>query len=139
TADINGGKMDGFVDQAERARRGCLDTTNPARRKSATPDIMGYHTASDIPNYWSYAERYVLQDRMFEPNASWSLPAHLFEVSEWSAQCRGSSDPKMCVNALESPGTPPDFSKHPSSKAPTYAWTDLTYLMHKNSVSWNYF
>jgi phospholipase C len=46
---------------------------------------MGYHTASDIPNYWTYAKDFVLQDHMFRPNASWSLPARLFLVSEWSA------------------------------------------------------
>ena len=30
---------------------------------------------------------------MFEPNASWSLPAHLFLVSEWSANCTNADDP----------------------------------------------
>ena len=49
--------------------------------------MMGYHDAREIPNYWAYARNYVLQDHMFEPNASWSLPAHLFMVSEWSALC----------------------------------------------------
>ncbi len=73
TADIDGGRMDGFIAQA--------------RFESVTPDVMGYHTGSDIPNYWAYAKNFVLQDHMFEPNASWSLPAHLFMVSEWSATC----------------------------------------------------
>jgi phospholipase C len=78
---------------------------------------------------------------MFEPNASWSLPAHLFEVSEWSANCHGSSDPQKCVNALQSPGNPPDFNKKngTASTPPSYAWTDLTYLLHRDSISWNYF
>src|SRR5262249_50707880 len=84
-ADINGGLMDGFVDQARRAPKGCAVATDPACANSANPDVMGYHTKSDIPNYWSYASNFVLQDHMFEPNASWSLPAHLFMVSEWSA------------------------------------------------------
>ena len=48
-------------------------------------DVMGYHDGNEIPNYWRYARDYVLQDRLFEPNASWSLPQHLFMVSEWSA------------------------------------------------------
>jgi phospholipase C len=30
---------------------------------------MGYHTQSDIPNYWAYARNFVLEDHMFEPNA----------------------------------------------------------------------
>jgi phospholipase C len=143
-ADVNGGRMDGFVDQAEHARRGCLDVTDPACTNSATPDVMGYHTGSDIPNYWAYAKNFVLDDHMFEPNASWSLPAHLFEVSEWSAACTQHDDPSSCVNALQLPGLPPDFPRRagvaPSPRpAPVYAWTDLTYLLHENNVSWGYY
>jgi phospholipase C len=70
---------------------------------------------------------------MFEPNASWSLPAHLFMVSEWSARCSRHGDPMSCVNALESPGSPK------ARLAPDYAWTDLTYLLHRNRVSWRYY
>ena len=62
---------------------------------------MGYHTQSDIPNYWTYAKDFVLQDHMFEPNASWSLPSHLFLVSEWSAYCTQHDNPSSCVNALQ--------------------------------------
>jgi phospholipase C len=141
-ADINGGRMDGFVAEAERGRRGCLDLNNPACTNSGTPDVTGYHTASDIPNYWSYATNFVLQDHMFEPNASWSLPEHLFQVSEWSASCPRHDDPESCVNALQVPGFPPDFGGTRSGRngpAPVYAWTDLTYLLHKNNVSWGYY
>jgi len=60
---------------------------------------MGYHTQSDIPNYWTYAKDFVLQDHMFEPNASWSLPSHLFLVSEWSAYCTEEDNPSSCINA----------------------------------------
>src|SRR5260370_832653 len=70
-----------------------------------------------------------LQDRMFEPNASWSLPEHLFMVSEWSARCSVPGDPMSCVNQLQNPGR----------IRPSYAWTDLTYLLHKHSVSWKYY
>ena len=38
---------------------------------------------------------------MFEPNASWSLPSHLFLVSEWSAYCTTQDNPSSCVNALQ--------------------------------------
>src|SRR3984893_4015355 len=94
--DIHGGKMDGFVNQAVSAKRGCADPTNPACAHGGATDVMGYHTRSDIPNYWTYAQRFVLQDRMFEPNASWSLPQHLFLVSEWSALCSKPADPFSC-------------------------------------------
>jgi phospholipase C len=141
-ADVNGGRMDGFVGEAERARRGCLDVNNPACTNSATPDVVGYHTGSDIPNYWAYASNFVLQDRMFEPNASWSLPEHLFQVSEWSANC-ATHDPESCTNALQAPGLPPDSGvlrrQGLRGNAPIYAWTDLTYLLHKNNVPWGYY
>jgi phospholipase C len=142
TADINGGQMNGFIDPAANARKGCLDVTNPACANSATPDVMGYHTQSDIPNYWSYANNYVLQDHMFEPNASWSLPEHLFQVSEWSAHCTQHDNPSSCVNALQNPGTPPNIGvagRKATLPPPIYAWTDMTYLLHKNQVSWGYY
>jgi phospholipase C len=148
TADINGGRMDGFLAQAAAARRGCLDPTNPACSNSTTPDVMGYHSESDIPNYWAYARNFVLQDRMFEPNASWSLPEHLFMVSEWSAYCTQHDNPGSCTNAVENPGFPPDFGGRgrggprppPSTRpAPIYAWTDLTYLLFKSNINWGYY
>jgi phospholipase C len=141
-ADIDGGKMDGFVRRAERARvKGCRrDPDNPiCSQRSTHPDVMGYHDASDIPNYWAYARNFVLQDHMFEPNASWSLPAHLFMVSEWSARCTKRDDPFSCVNALQDPGFPPDRPENTTGRPPIYAWTDLTYLLHKRDVSWHYY
>jgi phospholipase C len=141
-ADINSGQMNGFVDQALGAKRGCEDSIDPACANTPTPDVMGYHTGSDIPNYWTYAHDFVLQDHMFEPNASWSLPEHLFQVSEWSAHCTQNNNPATCVNAVQNPGNPPDFRARraaPDRKPPIYAWTDLTYLLHKSNVSWGYY
>ena len=141
TADIDGGKMDGFVAQAASGRRGCLDPTNPACTNSTTPDVMGYHTQSDIPNYWSYAQQFVLQDHMFEPNASWSLPAHLFTVSEWSAACTQHDNPASCTNALQSPARAAgkNLTALGRRQPAIFAWTDLTWLLHKDNVSWGYY
>jgi phospholipase C len=108
---------------------------------------MGYHTGTDIPNYWTYAKDFVLQDHMFEPNASWSLPAHLFLVSEWSAYCTQHNNPASCVNALNSragkaKNRPPNFPAYYNGRTtpnPIYAWTDLTYLLYKAHVSWGYY
>ena len=86
--DINGGKMDGFL-TSTRGGRKCVGVDDPTCVKRAGKgDVMGYHDDHDIPNYWAYARDNVLQDRMFENIASWSLPQHLFMVSEWSASCR---------------------------------------------------
>ncbi|MDP9027484.1 MAG: phospholipase [Actinomycetota bacterium] len=211
TADINGGSMNGFVTQAEGAKKSCAPN-DPACAAGSTTDVMGYKTGADIPNYWTYAKDFALQDHLFESNASWSLPSHLYMVSEWSAKCSTAGDPNSCVNALESPGNPPDFNSKIKStiigkcragvktgacaaalqsagitadmaaqlhqlivancaasdtlttcqtaidKAqipdalrqkltaassalapPDYAWTDLTYLLHKQNVPWGYY
>jgi phospholipase C len=143
-ADIHGGRMDGFVAQADAAlkRGACANPNTPECLTAKSPsDVMAYHDGREIPNYWAYAKNFVLQDHMFQPNTSWSLPAHLFTVSEWSALC-ASHDPEDCTST-NAPGSPPDFTSHgthPKQKTPpVYAWTDLTYLMHRAGVSWRYY
>ena len=42
---------------------------------------MTQYLAVDIPNYWSYAEHFILADRMFSPLAGPSFPSHLFAVA----------------------------------------------------------
>src|SRR5919198_6062175 len=88
TADIDGGRMDGFIGQAEASKKGCQQTGAPDCGNEGAQDVMGYHDAREIPNYWKLAQNFVLQDQLFAPNASWSLPAHLFLVPEWSAKCQ---------------------------------------------------
>jgi phospholipase C len=134
-ADIDGGRMDGFIARAEQARKRCTDPNNPNCNTSGPVDVMGYKTARDIPNYWAYARNFVLQDHMFEPAASWSLPSHLFMVSAWSAVCRRPRDPMTCTSSLQNP----DRDRAASSRTPDYGWTDLTYLLHEHHVSWRYY
>jgi len=134
--DINGGQMNGFIKAFRGAQKACKAPDTPGCAAGQTPDVMGWHDAREIPNYWTYAESFVLQDHMFEPNSSWSLPSHLFMVSAWSAQCSVPGDPMSCVNALDGPKTalsPLNTTKN------DYAWTDLTYLLHKNNISWAYY
>src|SRR6266487_2376533 len=131
TADIDGSKMDGFIQQEQLgSRMACKNNFDPAcSLNQQQPDVMGYHDAREIPNYWTYAQEFVLQDHMFEPNASWSLPAHLFTVSGWSALCSKKSDPMSCTSALQAPVLPPDFltrarrQRDGSVRRPDYAWT----------------
>ena len=132
--DIDGSRMDGFIAQEEEAQHGCANPYNPSCAGTGPPNVMGYHDNHEIPNYWSYAQHFVLQDHLFEPNASWSLPAHLFMVSEWSARCSILNDSASCQNALESPAG--SIVQPPGG---AYAWTDLTYLLHWAGVSWKYY
>jgi phospholipase C len=100
---------------------------------------MGYHDWHEIPNYWAYAKHFVLQDHLFEPDTSWSLPQHLFMVSGWSARCSRRGRPRSCVNAMQDPGSPPGEPQNTTGAIPDYAWTDLTYLLHRHHVSWRYY
>ena len=97
---------------------------------------MSYHDGSQIPNYWAYARNFVLQDHMFEPNWGWSLPAHLWLVSGWSAQCRNPYRASTCTTNLapRMDGGREPLRRHPHG--PLYGWTDLTYLLHKYTVTW---
>ena len=209
-ADLAGGAMDGFVRSSESAAgRGCGGFAGICQA-SAPSDVMGYHDAREIPNYWRYAEHFVLNDHMFQSDASWSLPAHLYAVSGWSARCLRPGDPQSCVNndALGGYATQEIIGvggighaaaarmrrlrqvarqrlvecllAHPiaafaqrahgaavrrgrraiircqtrvrrnlalrhaqlarvASTSYNYAWTDLTWLLHKDGVSWGYF
>ena len=134
--------MNGFVRQQQHGLRDCAQTFNPACTEGSRLDVMGYHDGRDIPNYWAYARNFVLQDHMFEPNASWSLPAHLFMVSEWSAALHEARRPdelrrtrptgRRCRRTSTTRRAEPN-------PTPDYAWTDLTYLLHEHGVSWGYY
>ena len=140
--DIDGGRMDGFIREALDGKIAYCQqasATDPRCTGGPPQDLMGYHDAREIPNYWAYAHRYVLQDHMFEPDYGWSLPAHLFAVSGWSAKCLDPDDASSCKSNLQGPGSGPDSVRKRFPHGPIYAWTDLTYLLHKRHVSWKYF
>ncbi len=147
-ADIDGGKMDGYVIQREQAlgpqcapKNGRVDP----RRIVAAPmddegvrvndhcivDVMGYHDGTDLPNYWAYAKNYVLFDHLYESAESWSLPSHLALFSGWSAQCTKIDPPEIgsCSSNLNGKQWVP-------GKIP-YLWTDITYLLYQNGITWS--
>lgn len=138
-ADMNGGHMDGFLTQAEKAKTDCQQSKNPDCSGIGVDEVMGYHDARELPNYWKLAQNFVLQDHLFASSASSSLPAHLYMVSEWSAKCKTARDPTSCINDVSNPDQPPDPNHPDSHLNPDYAWTDLTYLLFNNKVSWKYY
>jgi phospholipase C len=129
-ADIDGGKMDGFVAQQVASSKNCKPN-DPSCSGANMDDAMGWHDDREIPNYWAYAKSFVLQDHMFEPNASWSLPSHLFLVSTWSARCNADAGVDTCQSDIDLSLQYVDLER--------YLWTDLTYLLHKANVSWKYY
>jgi phospholipase C len=135
--DVNGGKMDGFIREAQHAPHRCTNRNDPVCSPASALDVMGYHDDRELPNYWRYADEYVLQDRMFASASSWSLPVHLYMVSAWSARCKHANQPFSCTNALSGPAGP--RGSFDSGKKPHFAWTDLTHLLHEAGVSWRYY
>jgi phospholipase C len=147
--DIDAGAMDGTITALRRWPGPCrnpvliqecrLATPGPG----GTPDVMGFHTAAEIPNYWAYATHFALQDRMFAPTDSWTLPSHLFLVSGWSATCTDLSRPSSCHSDLQFPGgkwadhgtiwTPPMGEPRP------YIWAPITWMLKRAGVSWAYY
>jgi phospholipase C len=163
--DIDGGKMDGFIKTEEQSNS--FDTHVPGcaldLKAPVCHDAMGYKTRHDIPNYWSYADHFVLQDHMFEPTDSWSLISHLYMVSAWAARCPDGTA-KSCRGDIDFPDRdglsgppgfdptlgeigagpgliqPSDSDDAASASAPTdYQWTDITFLLHRFHVSWRYY
>jgi phospholipase C len=139
--DIAGGSMDGFVRPTLRHPRSCaVERFEPDCRPfvgpQLQPDVLSYHTRAEIPNYWAYAQHFQLQDRMFAPTDSWTLPAHLFLVSGWSAVCPDPSDPMSCRSNVD---LKEQGQQHRYRRPPIYAWTDITYLLHAADVSWAYY
>ena len=141
--DVNGGSMNGFIKAAVKGPMYCADHREDPRCKRAylgprgQPDVMSYHTRRTIPNYWRYASEFVLQDRMFAPADSWTLPAHLYLVSAWAARCADAHDPMSCVSNLDLRDE--GHVMHAQEDVPIWAWTDITYLMHEHGVEWGYY
>lgn len=114
--DIDGGLLDGFIRSAEE---------QPHWIDPSPDDVMGYHTCAELPLYCQYAAQYTLADNHFAATNSWSVMAHLYLVSGWSAKC-ATSDPMSCVSNNDvGPGE--------------FAWTDITWLLHSHGISWGYF
>ena len=78
--DINGGAMDGFVTALDRVKactkgqmsQECVVRASRQPRGARRDGVS--HGAPEIPNYWAYAKHYMLQDQMFAPTDSWTLP-----------------------------------------------------------------
>ena len=141
TADIAGGAMNGFIEAMHPAPhkcplvptgRRCDDYLGP----DGQPDVMSTHDRSTIPNYWAYADDYVLQDHLFAPVDSWTLPSHLFLMSAWSAVCDDVGDPMSCQSDVNLKGKEVRWQY---GEAPVYAWTDITWLLDAHGVSWRYY
>ena len=157
--DVDGGKMDGFVnvretDLGSKCKPPGRGAPYPSRLAAPPPydpnvdpdeevinegihshstkclvDVMGYHDGGDLPNTWAYAQNYVLFDHFYESIESYSLPAHLGLFSMWDAICNKKKPVSFCKTS--------NGGKIWGTSNPTpYLWADITYMLYKNNVSW---
>ena len=137
------GGMNGFIQSADvGSKKACTTPGDPDCLLGVATNVMGYKDDREIPNYWAYAKAYALLDHMFEPVASYSLPDHLYMVSGWSATCTPANDPMSCTSDLVNPGNGEHVGTacdKPEPPNPEFAWTDVTFLLHKAGVGWKYF
>ena len=114
-ADLDNGKLDGFVAQAR------------ALGAIAPQDAIGYYPRSAIPNYWAYADHYGLADRFFSGVLGPTLPNRAFDLAGTSAGWTsdeippaGTFDVPTIFDQLRDRGVPfaYDFAGAPSFLAP---------------------
>jgi len=118
--DVDSGLMDGFLAQSflGKSTGDCMPPAPNCTPGKDPRDVMGWHDYHEIPNYWSYANLYVLQDRMFESVASYSLPAHLYMLA---AQSGG---------YVASKG---------QARPTTYNFPEITELLTSGQIEWKYY
>lgn len=76
---INDGKMNGF-----NRMNGVIPQSVNADLYGADMSGYSYLEREDIPNYWAYADRFVLADHFFTPMYGPTLPEHLYAVAAQS-------------------------------------------------------
>jgi phospholipase C len=111
-----------------------LDQAAGSNTVEELPYVISYLDRNEIPNYWQYADNFVLADRLFASCGSWSGPEHLFMVSGWSAS---GSTAATCVSNIKSYRDP----SNPVDGQSAYAWTDITYLLKKHNppIPWKFY
>ena len=126
--------MDGFVQAQSKGFAGHCKTDNPnceaTKAGVERHDVMGFHNAAEIPNYWAYARNFVLQDHMLQSVRSWSLPAHVALTSEWVATCVRQTDVSTCTT---------DVNVAMPGQKVLYPWANLFELLDRHGVSWKYY
>jgi phospholipase C len=96
---------------------------------------------SDIPNYWSYAEHFVLADHMFTSLAGPSFPNHLYTVASQSGGAINNptslvwgcdADDRATVDVIEPSGAI-------TRQFPCFDFRTLTDSLEASGVPWRYY
>ena len=162
TADINGGKMDGFIGQAESGQKRLsgshrsgvheLDRT----RRDGLPHRKRHPELLDLRQGLRPPGPHVRAERLVEP-AGTPVPGlrmvGLLHPAGQSVELRQrpSDSARRATGRTPRPSTEAKpvrrtaaairsaRNRNTMAGQPIYAWTDLTYLLYKSHVSWGYY
>jgi len=109
------GKMDGFV-KAEGSNL-----------------TMGYYDRSDIPNYWAYADNYVLDDYFFSSLMGPSFPNHLYIASGSNGPTNLTASWVLNHGIIDNP--PSNFNW----QGVDLTWSTLAQQLSEAGVSWKWY
>ena len=114
-AAYDNGKMDGFV-KAEGSNL-----------------TMGYYNRSDIPNYWAYADNYVLDDEFFSSLMGPSFPNHLYIASGSNGPTNYSASWVLNHGINDNP--PSGFNW----QGVDLTWSTLAQQLSQSNISWKWY
>ena len=134
-ADIDGGKMDGFVARPQQAQHEAAPTRT-TRRATARPPPTSWATTTRARSRTTGPTR---RTSCFRTTcSSRTRRGACRRTSSWSRtgrrSCTRPGDPMSCVDALRQPRAAARLRarSRTARRAPDYAWTDLTYLLHQH-------
>ncbi|MGD0478184.1 MAG: alkaline phosphatase family protein [Nitrososphaerales archaeon] len=114
--DYDQGKMDGFV------------------AGEGTPLTMGYYGRNDIPNYWAYADRFVLDDDFFSSLMGPSLPNHLYIASGANGPTNMTDSWIVGGGIVDNPGSYPG-----SLQGVDLGWSTLAQQLSESNTTWKWY
>ena len=131
TRSIDGGKMDGFLD-------------NNGANLNGDRSALWQFDSADIPNFWSYAQHFALGDHMFSSAPAATFPNHLYSVA---AQAKGIiTNPQASKGGWGCDSTPGTYtlalipgSTRLSRQGVCFTWPTLADVLQRARVSWDYY
>ena len=132
------GRLRRIAGSTRRTRR--IDPDQPELRRdvSVRSDVMGYHDGTGrSPNYWAYAHNFVLAGHTCSsPARRGACPSAPVPRSRRGRRCCREPRHDADDRASKPVRAPGPRSATGYRRPGHYAWTDLTYLLHRQGVGW---
>lgn len=123
---------------------GAMDSFNLSDTRCSTPPYSCYSAAQEslIPNYWKYAQKFVLNDNTFSSLQGASYPNHLFTVAAGSGPDLDNSaigNPNNAVWGCDAPSGTTVRLYNGRNVFPCWNFTNFADLMTQEGITWKYY